>query len=106
MHTGLMEPESSADEAAAETSPVMGAALDDLNTPDQAMAYLKVSRDTLNRLCRLGRLGYVVVGKERRYTREHLVDFVRRQTRIAHAATGPAAGNVTRIGRPRTTRTF
>jgi len=89
-----------------DTPPVMGATLDDLNTPDQAMAYLKVSRDTLNRLCRLGRLGYVVVGKERRYTREHLTDFVRRQTRTAHAASGPAAGNVTRIGRPRTTRTF
>lgn len=103
-----MEPDSSASEAAADTPPVMGATLDDLNTPDQAMAYLKVSRDTLNRLCRLGRLGFVKVGKERRYTREHLVDFVRRQSHMAYTAPGsaPTAGNVTKIGRPRTTRSF
>lgn len=103
-----MAPSSAAAIAPLQTPPVLGAVLDDLNAPDQAIAYLKVSRDTLNRFCRLGHLGFVKAGKERRYTRARLVDFVRRQSHMAYTAPGtaPTAGNVTKIGRPRTTRSF
>jgi hypothetical protein len=85
-----------------------GSTLEDVNTANQAEAYLKVNRDTLNRLCRLGQLGYVTVGKERRYTRTHLLDFINRQSRHAELITLRAieAARPKRRGGPRTTRTF
>jgi hypothetical protein len=85
-----------------------GATLEDVNTATQAEAYLKVNRDTLNRLCRLGQLGYVTVGKERRYTRTQLLDFINRQSRNAELETLRAieAARPKRRGAPLSTRTF
>jgi excisionase family DNA binding protein len=52
-----------------------------LRTPKEAAELLKTSPKTVHKLCRDNKLGFVLVnGKDRRFTDEHLEEYVRSRT--------------------------
>jgi excisionase family DNA binding protein len=60
--------------------------LDDVNTADQAAEYLKLSPEKLKQLARAREIAYVKVGRSYLFSREAILEWVRRNSLEAKPA--------------------
>lgn len=56
--------------------------MEDILTREQAMAYLGIGKDFLNRLTTTGQIQSHKIGKYRRYRKSHIDQFIRSQEEI------------------------
>lgn len=75
-------------------------ALEDVNTLEQAAAYLKTDEAKVTRLKGEGRLGFIKIGRVTHYTRQDLEEFVK-SNRTPAARSNPHGLSDTSLARVR-----